>query len=268
MHGIFADGVGGICGGVAWLGWVAWKRSGFRRVTGILEGLRLLLAVGIALTLNQPEWREIFKPETKPELAVLVDISRSMETEDMPATPDHPNDPVSREHAAKPIADMAVWQEIAKKMDVTIEPFSSGENPPNEGDGPQWGADHAAEKHPRLAAVVLLSDGDWNIGDPPSQAAVRLRMRHVPVYAAPMGSESRLPDVALTSFDVPAFAVAGKPVRIPFSIESSLPRDEPATLRMESLHGRGHREAGGDPGDGQARGCDRVEAGETREISS
>ena len=66
-------------------------------------------------------------------------------------------------------------------------------------------------------------------------------MRHVPVFAVPLGSESRLPDVELTSFDVPAFAIAGKPLRIPFTIESSLPRDEPATLRDESLHRRSHR---------------------------
>jgi uncharacterized membrane protein len=220
---------------IAWLGWVAWKRSGFRTVTGVLEGLRLLLAVGIAITLNQPEWREVFKPETKPELAVLVDTSRSMETEDMPST--KPGDPISRAQAAKPLADMGLWKEIANKMDVTIEPFSSTEETPGEGTDLNGALNKAAEEHPRLQAVVLLSDGDWNTGDPPSQAAVRLRMRHVPVYAAPMGSESRLPDVALTSFDVPAFAIAGKPLRIPFSIESSLPRDEPATLRMESSAG-------------------------------
>jgi len=222
---------------VGWLSWVAWKRSGFRRVTGMLEGVRVLVAVGIAITLNQPEWREIFKPDTKPELAVLVDTSRSMETRDMPGAPGNPADPQSREEAAKPIAAMSLWQEIAKKMDVTIEPFSSAETPPNTATDLNGALNKAAEEHSRLAAVVLLSDGDWNVGDPPSQSAVRLRMRHVPVYAAPMGSETQLPDVALTSFDVPAFAIAGKPLRIPFSIESSMPRDEPATLRMESSDG-------------------------------
>ncbi|HEX4083567.1 MAG TPA: hypothetical protein VHY22_01550 [Chthoniobacteraceae bacterium] len=222
---------------VAWLCWTAWKRSAFRRSTGLLEGMRLMLAAGIAITLNQPEWREVFKPQNKPELAVLIDTSRSMQTRDMPDTATGAPDGRSRAEAAKPLADIAAWKEIAKKMDVTIEPFSSDGQPPDEGTDLNKALIRAAERHPRLAAVVLASDGDWNTGQPPAQAAVRLRMRHVPVYAAPMGSETRLPDVALTSFDVPAFAVAGKPLRIPFSIESSLPRDEPATLRMECSSG-------------------------------
>jgi len=222
---------------ILWLSWLAWKRSNFRPVTGILELLRLLLALGIAITLNQPEWREVFKPNTKPELAVLVDTSRSMETRDMPDTVNGSADPRSRADAASPLAQIAAWREIARKMDVTIEPFSSDETPPREATDINAALVHAAERHPRLAAVVLATDGDWNTGDPPSQGAVRLRMRHVPVYAVPLGSESRLPGVALTSFDVPAFAVAGKPLRIPFSIDSSLPRDEPATLRMESSTG-------------------------------
>lgn len=221
---------------VAALAWIAWKRSGFRPMTGMLEGLRVVLAAGIAITLNQPEWREIFKPESKPELAVLVDVSRSMETRDMPAAPGS-SDAMSRAEAAKPIAQMSAWREIAKKMDVAIEPFSSDAQPPDEGTDINGALERAAEEHSHLAAVVLASDGDWNSGDPPSQAAVRLRMRHVPVYCVTLGSESHIPDVELTSFDVPAFAVAGKPLRIPFSIESHLPRDEPATLRMVSTTG-------------------------------
>ena len=62
-------------------------------------------------------------------------------------------------------------------------------------------------------------------------------MRQTPVFAVPLGAETRLPDVALTSFDVPTFAVAGKPLRVPFTIESSLPRDEAATLQMKSSNG-------------------------------
>ncbi len=40
------------------LAWLAWRRSGWRKSIGWLELLRVLVAVGIAITLNQPEWRE------------------------------------------------------------------------------------------------------------------------------------------------------------------------------------------------------------------
>ena len=222
---------------IAWLSWIAWSRGNFRRSTGLLECLRLLLAIGIAITLNQPEWREIFKPATKPELVVLVDTSHSMDTQDMPDSANGASDLRTRAQAAKPFADPAAWRELAKRMEVSVEPFSSAATKPREATDINGALVRAAEDHPHLAAVILASDGDWNTGDPPSQGAVRLRMRHVPVYAVPLGSESRLPDVALASFDVPAFAIAGKPLRIPFSIESSLPRDEPATLRMASSTG-------------------------------
>jgi hypothetical protein len=43
--------------------------------------------------------------------------------------------------------------------------------------------------------------------------------------------------VELSSFEVPTFAVAGKPLRAPFTIESSLPRDEVAVLEMKSSEG-------------------------------
>jgi len=221
---------------VAWLAWTAWQRSGFRKSIGYLEGLRVLIALGIALTLNQPEWREIFKPESKPTLAILVDISHSMQTRDVfdPANP--AAEPKIRAEPAKPFLDAKAWHDLAQKMDVVIEPFSSKEQPPEDGTDIAAALTQAME-NTHLRTVVLVSDGDWNAGSPPAQAAMKLRMREVPVFAVPLGSETRLPDVDLTSFDVPAFAVAGKPLRIPFTIESSLPHDEPATLEMKSSTG-------------------------------
>ena len=223
--------------GIAALGWLAWKRTGFRTATGLLEGLRLLIALGIAVTLNQPEWREVFKPESKPTLAVLVDTSRSMETRDAVDRGNLAAEPKSRAELAKPFLKPEAWRGLAQKMDVAIEPFSSDLQPAEEGTDLNAALAHVAEKHPRLHAVVLLSDGDWNSGEPPARASMRLRMREVPVFAVPVGSESRLPDVALISFDVPTFAIAGKPLRMPFSIESSLPRDEPAILELKSSTG-------------------------------
>jgi uncharacterized membrane protein len=222
---------------VAGLAWMAWARSGYRTVTGWLEALRVLIAVVVAITLNQPEWREIFKPETKPALVILADVSRSMQTRDMIDAANPVAEPKSRLELEKPLMDLAAWKDIAQRMDVVVEPFSSGEQPPEDGTDIAAALTQAAEKHPRLNAVVLLSDGDWNSGQPPAQAATLLRMRKIPVFAVPLGSETRLPDVALTSFDAPTFAIAGKPLRIPFTIESSLPKDEPALLEMKSSTG-------------------------------
>ena len=186
-------------------------------ITGWLEGLRVLIAVGIALTLNQPEWREIFKPDSKPTLAVLVDVSRSMQTEDV-FDPHNPSAlPTARADAARPFLDPKAWSSLTQKMDVAIEPFSSDGQPPEDGTDLGGALAYAAQQYPHLRAVALVSDGDWNVGDPPSQSAIKLRMRQVPVFAVPVGAETRLPDLELSSFDVPTFAVAGKPLRIPFT---------------------------------------------------
>jgi uncharacterized membrane protein len=224
-------------GVVAWLAWTAWERSGFRRTIGYLEGLRVLIAVGIGLTFNQPEWREIFKPESKPLLAVLVDTSKSMQTLDVFDAVNPAADPRSRAELAKPFLDPKAWSALTQKMDVSIEPFSSNAQPPEDGTDIGAALAHTSAQHAHLRAVALVSDGDWNTGNPPAQAAMKLRMRDVPVFAVPLGSETQLPDVELSSFDVPTFAVAGKPLRIPFTIESSLPRDEAATLEMKSSTG-------------------------------
>ncbi len=95
----------------------------------------------------------------------------------------------------------------------------------------------AREDHPNLRAVVLASDGDWNGGQPPVDAAMRYRLEQIPIFTVPVGSQSRQPDVELLSFDVPTFGIVNKGVRIPFTIESSLPRDYLAQIVLTSSNG-------------------------------
>lgn len=232
----FAVGVAFVVA-VAGLAFMAWRRSGYRPMMGWLELLRLIIAIAIAITLLQPEWLETFKPETKPTLVVLHDVSGSMTTKDVIDTTKPNAEPKSRKETAKPLIDAKLWEPLKQRMDVVIEPFSSSQEPAAEGTDIHAALLGVLEKQPNLKAVVMISDGDWNTGVPPSQAATRLRMREVPVFAVPVGAETRLPDVELTSFDVPTFAVAGKPLRIPFSIDSSLPRDEVVVLEMRSTSG-------------------------------
>jgi len=52
-----------------------WKRNHYSASSGFLEMLRLLVVAIVAVTLNQPEWRETYEPDEKPVLAILRDAS-------------------------------------------------------------------------------------------------------------------------------------------------------------------------------------------------
>ncbi|MCH5376424.1 MAG: hypothetical protein JJ992_20845, partial [Planctomycetes bacterium] len=57
------------------------------------------------------------------------------------------------------------------------------------------------------------------------------------MLAVPVGRPTRLPDVELLSLDAPTFGVVGKSVRVPFTIDSSLPRDYVATVVLRTSDG-------------------------------
>lgn len=233
---------------------VAWRRSGFRRSILALELLRLALVAAAAVLLNGPEWVEEYRPDDKPTVAVLWDASRSMETRDVVLRESTGQEEtgggtaVSRRDAIEPLTQSAAWKALESRVNVVIGSFAgspadaSGDADDSPRESPE-GTDLAqplmdlAATHDNLLGVVLASDGDWNQGPAPVQAASRLRSQGVPVFTIPVGSSSRLPDVELLSFDVPTFAIHGKSVRVPLTIESSLPRDHVATVTMRSSDG-------------------------------
>jgi hypothetical protein len=214
----------------------AWRRTGYLRSMGLLELLRLVLVAFVAVLLNQPEWIEEFRPEEKPAIAVLWDASASMDTRDAAASDDQATSPkVTRKEAIEPLTLAATWNKLRGRMNVVISAFSEPE--PGHGTNLNEPLARAPQRIQNLRGIVLASDGDWNEGSPPVLAAAGLRMRGVPVFAVPVGSRSRLPDVELLSLDVPTFGIAGKSVRIPFSIDSSLPRDFTTTVTLRASDG-------------------------------
>ena len=219
------------------LAFLGWQRAVKKRAIGWLEILRVLVAVCIAITLNQPEWRETFKPDQRPEVAVLYDVSKSMDTRDVVDAANPSSAPASRMESIAKLAEASAWQALTQKMDVVVEPFSSSLEQQRDGTDINGSLTKLMEQHPRLRSVVLISDGDWNTGSAPSQAATQLRMRNAPVFAVPAGAETRLPDVWVASFDAPTFGVEGKPLRLPFVIESSLPREQAVTVEMTTSTG-------------------------------
>ena len=215
--------------------WVAWRRSGYRRAFGLLELLRFVLVCTAAVMLNQPEWIEEYRPEEKPTIAVLWDDSPSMATRDVLQADKPGSTALSRREAIESLTKDGSWAKLQGRMKVVIQPFSSEKA--GRGSDLNDPLAHAPDKIPNLLGVVFISDGDWNEGQPPVEAASRLRMKGVPVFAVPVGSSTRLPDVELLSLDAPTFGVGGKSVRIPFTIESSLPRDYMTSITLRASDG-------------------------------
>jgi hypothetical protein len=214
---------------------LAWRRSGYRRDYGLLELLRLVIICLIALVFNQPEWIEEYRPEEKPSTAILWDGSASMDTRDVSNTDAASAALSSRREAISPLMESGFWKSLEERLTVVIQPFSEA----NAGRGSNLHDPlaQAPDRFKNLRSVVLASDGDWNEGGPPVQAATALRLKGIPVFTVLVGSASRLPDVELLSLDSPTFGISGKTVRIPFTIESTLPREHLTTVTLKTSDG-------------------------------
>lgn len=207
-----------------------WKRNHYAASTGVLESLRLCILTGVVVTLNQPEWRETFKPDDKPSIAVLRDASLSMDTEDVLSN----SNARSRSSVAGNLSAPEAWASVEEGIEVKIQSFGGSENT---GTDLSTALTSVIDTKSPPRGIVLISDGDWNSGEPPSRIATQLRMLGVPVFTVPVGSEERLPDLAVTAFDAPTFGIAGKPVRLPFTLSSSLPRAHPSTIEIRTSEG-------------------------------
>lgn len=215
---------------------LTWRRSGFAAGTGLVELLRVLIATLVAVLLNQPEWVEEVRPDEKPTVVVLHDASRSMDTKDVVAT-DGSNaiGPRTRREVVAPLAESGFWKSLEERFQVVVEPVAPA--PPGTATDLAEPLAQVAERFAALRAVVLASDGDWNKGRPPLDAAQALRLAQVPVYAVPAGSPTKLPDLDLTSLDCPTMGVAGKPVRVPFTVVSSLPNERVVVATLATSTG-------------------------------
>lgn len=210
--------------------------------TGALEALRFLCTLLVVIMLWQPEWRTITEPDSKPEVAILIDASRSSSTADaiLPVELSSDGEVVSRSEWIDQVvsSDLLAPLKNNEANRVFEQTFSA---PPEDADPATLalsGTDiHAAidqllEEHNNLRAVVLLSDGDWNMGQAPVAAAQKMRSRKIPLFSIPVGSDKRLPDLDLSDVTAPTYGIVGENVQIPFTIVSSLDRDVRTLIRL------------------------------------
>ncbi len=225
-----------LLGGASCISYLNWRRTGRRRTVAGLEVLRVILIALLAFTLLRPEVVRTIKSKDQPEVVVLVDRSGSMASRDVQTG----TNLLTRQQWLDTQLSNKFWRPLVGKSKVVIEEFGAnvmaGTNAPAQTNVSVIGTDLNAalerplEREANLKSVLLLTDGDWNIGGSPLRAAANYRERGVPVFTVAVGSEVSLPDVALESVSAPAYGLFGEQITIPFSIRSHLTNEVKTTL--------------------------------------
>lgn len=209
------------------------------RLIGI-EILRLVIASLIALTLLKPELVRIAREEKEPVVAILLDRSESTDTRDVLT---NSTDVTSRREWLDEVETNAPWSGLEENAKIVVETFSAPLEPAEGGEIPDHGTDinkalnRVLDSYGNLKAVLMLTDGDWNLGDSPVAAAARLSQKRVPIYAVAVGRDRYLPDLVLTDVSAPSYGLVEEHIAIPFSVQSHLDSDVRTTITLSSQHG-------------------------------
>ena len=220
---------------------LAIKRSLRRNRTIALECLRMVAITAVVMMLWQPEWQKTLHPDTKPQIVILHDASKSMETIDasIPAMPNSEAKVVSRAELSSTTLSSDLWNPLAAggKNEVLRIPFAKAAADTIAGTDIDSALSDTLKQHDNLRAVIMLSDGDHNLGQPPVAAAQKMRVRGIPLFAMPIGSTQRMPDIEILTVAAPSYGIVGENVQIPFTIRSSLDREVRTVIRMRDDKG-------------------------------
>ncbi|MHA3772361.1 hypothetical protein ACXR0O_12580 [Verrucomicrobiota bacterium sgz303538] len=219
----------------AWFFVRSMRREGHGGWMTGLHSLRFCVAALVAFTLLRPERVVLTKRTEQPRVAVLWDGSGSMATKDVVTGE---KQAVSRAEWVTQQVDSKFWSPLENRYQVVVEPFSQ---PPADGKGDvetEVGTDlhspleRVLKQHSDLRAVLLLSDGDWNLGKSPITAATALAQRDIPVFTVGVGNETYLPDVELQSVLAPTYGLINERISVMFTLQNHLQREVKTTVTI------------------------------------
>jgi hypothetical protein len=206
------------------------RHSVNKKSMAVVETCRLLLVLMILFTLFEPELVKVEEQKQKPQLKILYDVSGSMKTKDV-VTPE--KTVVSREKQVDGILGSGLHEELSKRFDVTQDSFSSVDSSLTATDisSSLMASLRDSEK---LRSVILISDGTWNSGRNPLDAAMKFRAKAVPVFTLSSGRQQYLPDVILEKVNAPTFGLVNEKILIPFSVRNYLNREIYVTVQLKN----------------------------------
>ncbi|HEX3717437.1 MAG TPA: hypothetical protein VH595_05665 [Verrucomicrobiae bacterium] len=218
-----------------WLCFANWQRSPNRRASGWLEMFRFVLITLLGLTLLRPEFVKRLEQSSMPEIAVLTDSSGSMNTRDVEAG----SNVISREQWIQNQVRRKFWHSLDSKAKVSVEPFSAPSTNANAVNGTDLNLalEETLHRYKNLKAVLLLSDGDWNLGKSPLGTATQYREQNIPIFTVAVGRETPVPDLILENVSAPSYGLFGEEIAVAFKVTSHLAREVRTSLSISDNFG-------------------------------
>jgi len=94
-------------------------------------------------------------------------------------------------------------------------------------------ADCLQRKHNERCVIVLLSDGQHNLGGPPLEVAPIAAGRNIPIYTIGFGALERPPDLAILAVRAPDSVFVEDRARGEITLKDDMPAGQTFTLRIE-----------------------------------
>ncbi|GDX09923.1 membrane protein [Verrucomicrobiota bacterium] len=216
------------------------KREGNTRGMIALHFLRMVIALAVAITFLRPERVLLAKRNEQPRVAVLWDASGSMATKDVVLDG---KTAVQRAEWVKEQVEAKFWGPLEKRYQVSVEAFGAPATDTKADVETEIGTDlngaleRVRKAHTDLRAVLLLTDGDWNLGKSPITGATALAQKDVPVFALGTGSENYLPDLELQSVLAPTYGLLNERISVFVTLQNHLNREVKTTVTVSGPGG-------------------------------
>ena len=204
------------------LSWQNAQRRGTRAVAW-LEGLRMVIVSLLVFTLFRPEMVQRIERTESPEIVILVDGSGSMATRDVRWT----STVLTRTKWINDQETNGFANPLNEKGEVFFETFSMARTnrSPEAGTDIAGALERTLKTHEQLRAVMIVSDGEWNLGGSPAAIATRFRDQDIPIFGVGVGSETALPDLVLERVSAPAYGLIGEQIAVPFKVLNRMDRE-------------------------------------------
>lgn len=200
----------------------------------LLVALRFVAIGAVVICLMDPQWVETIMHHPKSRVAVLLDASRSMSIRDVPNGRMAAAKEWVQKHVTSAVPKGVLVSSFTFDHSLTPLPVLDSASPTGSGTALSGALESllTATGEDPLSAVILLSDGIENAGQPPDRVARFYRRKGIPIHTIVVGTTNEMRDVILENVQVRRAVPNEAPTRLGLLVRSPGYKDKTVAIQI------------------------------------